>query len=105
MNIILSVITGFLGLATGVFIPFITQKTIEMKYAGKNKPIDQGKRYTGSVLTAASSIYNLTGWAVAGLLAKNILLAVVISLIWTMLLVISWIDLRIHRIPNEMVLL
>ncbi len=104
MNMGLAVVMGALGLVAGFFAPLLARKTIIYKYAKKNKEFVEDKRFTGSLLKVGSALFNAAGWAVIGFFAKNPFSAVLLSLLWTMAIIIAVIDVRVHMIPNETVL-
>lgn len=101
MHIVWAVILGAAGLIGGFFIPLLAHKTAVYKYAQRGRALAADGRYTGTLAKAGSTVYNMAGWALAGLLAGNLPAALLAALLWTASLLIGIVDIRTRIIPNE----
>ena len=103
MHIVWAVILGTAGLIAGFFIPSLVHRTAAYKYAQRGRALAADGRYTGVPAKAGSAVYNMAGWALAGLLAGNLPAALPAALLWTVALLIGLVDIRTRIIPNEAV--
>lgn len=99
-----SVVTGAAGCALGFLIPFFAQKTATYKYAAMGKELMPDLQFARIPLKIGCAVFNAAGWMVAGLFAANWVSSALMVLLWTLAIVISIVDIRIHIIPNEAVL-
>lgn len=104
MNLALAAAMGIAGLAGGYFLPFLAHRLAERKTVRKGAPLAQDRRYTGLPVRAGAAAFTAAGWAAAGLLAGNAVSALLLALLWAETFLFAVIDLRVHLIPNELVL-
>lgn len=103
MNIYITIIFSILGIALGIAIPIICNKVIIYKKRKTN--VETIARRFDIKVRVLVAILNGGLWMYAGIRLENTLLAILVSLLFTVTLLISAIDLQIRLIPNELVLL
>lgn len=104
MKIVLVIIMGMLGMTAGFFVPLLAQKTVAYKYAGKQQNLVEYVNLSRTFLKVASAVFYSIGWAMIAFYCTTFLSAFLLCLLWSMAALIAVIDLRIHMIPNEAVL-
>lgn len=105
MKIALAIVMGLFGLSAGYFVPLLAQKAVAYKYAGKQQNVDTYADTSKFLLKAVISVFYSVGWAMITFYCKTILSAVLLCLLWAMAALITVIDLKVHKIPNEAVLI
>lgn len=101
MNIYLTVIFGILGISFGMVIPHISNGFVTYKKLRNNSEVvvkNCDIRAVGLVV-----VLNGVLWIYAGSKTENIFIALLVSLLFTVAILISLIDLKIRLIPNELV--
>ncbi|MHC1721564.1 MAG: prepilin peptidase [Aminipila sp.] len=101
VDIYIMIIFGILGIGTGVAIPAISNKIIILKNH-KTMNLYRGFEINNSRLIA---VLNGILWMYAGIKLENAFIAFLVSLIFTVAILISVIDLQIRLIPNELIIL
>jgi leader peptidase (prepilin peptidase)/N-methyltransferase len=103
MNIYITIIFGILGIASGIAIPVISDRMVIYKSPKK----DSGNIPRGLDIKTRGLVVILNGllWIYAGIRLENMVTAFLVSLLFTVALLISVIDMQIRLIPNELVLL
>ncbi|QHI71348.1 prepilin peptidase [Aminipila terrae] len=102
MNIYLTLIFGILGISFGMVIPHISNGFVTYKKLRNNSEIvvkNCDIRTVGLVV-----VLNGVLWSYAGSKTENIFITLLVSLLFTVAILISLIDLKIRLIPNELVL-
>lgn len=105
MNIISAIIFGALGMIIGWFVPRISQKIIIYKYNKKGKTLERDSRYTALPLKLICLLVSGALWAYSGLFSANVSQAIFLNIILIDAIIITLIDIRVHMIPNETVLI
>lgn len=105
MKIALVVIMGLFGLSAGYFVPLFAHKAVAYKYAGKQQDVVQHVDTSRLLLKAVNAVFYSVGWAMIAFYCKSVLSAVLLCLLWAMAALITVIDLKVHKIPNEAVLI
>jgi prepilin signal peptidase PulO-like enzyme (type II secretory pathway) len=103
MEYLITLIFGLLGSGIGFFIPKASNQIIEFKLSQRNKQkepniLDQRK------WIALMIIANGILWGIAGHFATSIFIGILIGCLVTMAIMFTVIDIIIHIIPNEMIL-
>jgi len=103
MEYLVAVIFGLLGCGVGFFIPRVSNQIIEFKLSQRKKQktenfLDQRK---WDILML---IANGAAWGVIGFYSESVFAGILISCLVTMAIMFTIIDLIIHVIPNEMIL-
>jgi len=104
MNFYFPTVLAILGVGLGIDIPHICDKIIAYKNRKKNIEI-ASIRSDGAIMSSLFILVNGVLWAFAGLGLENTLIALLVSLLFTVAILILLIDLRIRLIPNELVLI
>ena len=103
MNLFFAIVLGIFGFTVGITTPFVSDKIIQYKCIRNEKEIPAKifwKWYNRSI----PIILNATFWTLAAMQLNNPISAVLISILFALSILFAVIDLRIHMIPNEMVL-
>jgi leader peptidase (prepilin peptidase)/N-methyltransferase len=103
MNIFMIMIFGILGIFLGIAIRPISKEIISYKSrrkTGENLNLEINKK-----IQFFATILNSFLWAYAGSRIENFFIAILVSMIFTVAIIISVIDIKIRLIPNELVLL
>jgi leader peptidase (prepilin peptidase)/N-methyltransferase len=102
-NITLGVLYGLVGLVAGYYLFIWTEKLIKKKCLQrniKNEDLFFNKIY----IEIAFCIINAAAWAWTGLQAGKPLDLLLFAILFSLATMIAMIDLRIHTIPNELVI-
>lgn len=104
MNYLIALIFGALGCGIGFFIPRVSNQIIEVKLSQRKRQkednfLDQRKWII--LMTIANGIL----WGLTGYFAPSILTGMFIAVLCTMAIMFTVIDMIIHIIPNEMLLI
>lgn len=102
MNIPVSVIFGAVGLAVGLNIQNISYNVIKFK-RGKCE-VSENVFLHSIILRILLGIFNGAAWAMTGLFTDSFMLSILICTQITVGLIVSFIDICIRIIPNEIVL-
>lgn len=99
--------TAFLiiGAGVGLALPEISKSITAFKCKEKNTELIYDSRYTSLLLKVGLCIFNGVAWGLAGLFSESILSAVLVSMLFTIAVIIAIIDIRIRIIPNELLLI
>lgn len=103
MNIYKIIILGVLGICFGIGIHGISDSIIaykNRKKIAKAPDFILNKKIYGIAFTL-----NVLLWIYAGITLESFYLALLVSLLFTISIVISVVDLRVRLIPNELILL
>ncbi|MEL7649838.1 MAG: prepilin peptidase [Sedimentibacter sp.] len=103
MYIQTSMIFGIIGLAVGLGIQNISYKLIKFK-RGKFE-VSENVFLHSMMLRILLGAFNGAAWAITGLFTDNFLLQILICTQITVGLIVSYIDISIRIIPNEIVLI
>jgi len=104
MNLYFSTVLGILGFTLGMDIPGICDKIISYKKR-RNKSESVDLRFGGNIISMLFISVNGILWGLAGLGFESKLISILVSLIFTVAILIFVIDLQIRLIPNELVLI
>jgi len=103
MEYLVAIIFGLLGCGIGFFIPRVSNQIIEIKLTQRQRQKDTNfldqKKWVILMI-----ICNGLFWGVSGYFAPNILTGLLICCLVTMAIMFTVIDMIIHIIPNEMLL-
>ncbi len=102
MKTVWVIVPALFGLVWGFFIPLAARKIMLAKYREKYEST-AAKKYIG--LPVLCVLLNAPGWAAISYYSRNFFSASALCLIWSLAILISVIDVQIHTIPNETVLL
>lgn len=103
MDLYITIILGILGIGAGIAIPVVSNQIILYKYKQTNLKGKFG-RVTIEIWVLVA-ITNGLLWIYAGSRLENIFTALLVSLLFTVAILISIIDLQVRLIPNDLVLL
>lgn len=95
---------GIAGAATGFLIPSAAQKFAEFKSAKLGKDLPADLRYTSLLLKLLLCLGSAAVWGFAASGSTTIISSLLISILVSLGILITLIDIRIHIIPNELVL-
>lgn len=98
-----SILLGIFGLLTGYCFPQFAQRIITYKYFNGNGFAAQSFWMPNSAFGIVTCLLNATGWTVVSCFSHSLFITFLFSSLWTLAILIAVIDLKIHRIPNEMV--
>lgn len=102
MNIYIIIIFGILGIGIGFLIPDTSDRIVI--YKNKKRYIETITCDFNSNTWELTLILNGLLWVYVGIRLENIFTALLVSILFTVAILISIIDLRIRLIPNELVL-
>ena len=98
-----AIVFGIIGLGIGILIPKVSIKLIDFKLTGLNKIREKSfLDRVGYVILIA--VANGLLWSIIGLTCHNILSGILMSCIVSLAIIFSAIDLLIHIIPNELLI-
>ena len=103
MEYLVAIIFGLLGCITGFFIPKASNQMIEIKLSQRQKHKETNfldQRKWAILMTVGNGLL----WGIIGYLAPSILTGILICFLVTMAIMFTVIDMIIHIIPNEMLL-
>ncbi len=103
MNIFIMIIFSIIGICSGIAIPAMSDRIVIYKsHKGKIETTD---RNYGHKINVFVILLNAGLWIYAWIRLENVFTAFLISFLFTVLILISFIDFRIRLIPNELILL
>lgn len=97
---VLFAIAGFL---IGWFVPLMYRKIIDFKCAQKSRKVP--KFHKGMIYKVIFGMLNMIFYMIANILTGNIVLAASASIIITIAIIITVVDIKIRLIPNELILI
>ncbi|HEX2986462.1 MAG TPA: A24 family peptidase [Caproiciproducens sp.] len=103
MKTVWVIVPALFGLVSGFFIPLAAREIMLAKYREKYESLVLKKVFTW--LPVLCCLLNAAGWAAISYYSQNVFSASALCLIWSLAILISVIDVQIHTIPNETVLL
>lgn len=103
MNSIHIIVYGITGLFCGFMIPYVSNKIISSKMKQKKTEIKYNFLESG-LFRFVICILNGVAWAFAGMQLDPIV-ALLFSILFSLAVLFSIIDIRIHIIPNQLVLI
>ena len=103
-NTTLGILYGLVGMVAGYLMLVWTDKLIEKKSSQKNIKKEGTEFFSKNYLKITLVMINAAAWAGAGLQGKNPLDALLLVILFSLAVMIAMIDLRIHIIPNELVI-
>ena len=104
INITQGVIYGLVGIVVGYLMLVWTDKLTEKKCLQKSMTKEGNAFFSTNYTKTTVCIVNAAAWAWAGLQAGNPLDALLFAILFSLAAMIAIIDLRIHIIPNELVI-
>lgn len=104
MDMVLIVLLGIAGAAFGFALPNIAQRIALYKYRKKKMELPDNTRYMATYIKLILCAMNGAAWALSGILSEHFTVAVLISLLFSIAVLITIIDLRIRIVPNELLL-
>lgn len=99
-----SIFLGIFGLLTGYCFPQLAQRIITYKYSSGNGFAGELLWMPNLAFSIVTSIINAAGWTVVSCFSRSPFTTFLFSSLWTLAILIAVIDLKTHKIPNEMVL-
>jgi Flp pilus assembly protein, protease CpaA len=101
-NITYGVLYGLVGLVAGYYLFIWTEKLIKKKCLQRNNKNEDP--FNKNYIKIAFCIINAVAWAWAGLQVGEPLDMLLFAILFSLATMIAMIDLRIHTIPNELVI-
>lgn len=101
MNIKLLLMMGMLGLVLGCLIPILAKKIIIYKYSVPKNKIHPYEL----IIRMICGTINAAGWSAISFYSRNPFEILLLCCLWSMAVLIADIDLQVHKIPNETVLI
>ena len=105
MNIAEAVTMGVLGMVSGWLIPLAASKAAEYKLHKNGETPAADPRFTSPILKLLCLVLNGALWTATGLFSEDLLYAFLLAVILLDAAVITIVDIRIHLVPNEAVLI
>ncbi len=99
------IVFGVLGGVVGLFLPQIAEKMALQKMRKKDLELESKPFYRSAQLKVYSLIWSGIGWAACAYIYELSLVLLCSLLIWSIGIVVVIVDVRIHIISNEAVLL
>jgi len=103
MEYLVAIIFGLLGCVIGFFIPRVSNQIIEIKLTQRQRQKETNfldHRIWVILMTIGNGFF----WGIIGYLAPSVLTGILICLLFTMAIMFTVIDMIIHIIPNEMLM-
>jgi leader peptidase (prepilin peptidase)/N-methyltransferase len=98
-----AVIYGILGIFTGCLMLVLIDKITKRKCLEKDI-IEKKNLFNKKYIKVILCFLNVVAWTMAGLTAENPIGALLLAIIFSLAVMIAVIDIRIHIIPNKLVL-
>jgi len=95
---------GLTGAVFGLRIPGFAQNIAQYKRSRKSVKLAVDGRFTSALLKLVICILNTLVWTLAALRMENSIAAFLLSVLFSIAIVIALIDFRIRIIPNELLL-
>jgi prepilin signal peptidase PulO-like enzyme (type II secretory pathway) len=96
---------GIIGFISGTLIPPAAQKIAEYKCSKNGSILAPDNRYTAPLLILVICAVNTAFWIIVSMtMNRSLIPAILISVLFSASLMIAVIDLRIHIIPNELIM-
>ncbi len=105
MHLMQAGVLGLAGLVGGYWLPALANRLAERKAAQKGGPLPEDNRYTGLPIRAGAALFAMAGGALSGLFTGSAPGAALLALLWAETFPLAVVDLRIHVVPNELVLM
>jgi leader peptidase (prepilin peptidase)/N-methyltransferase len=104
-NYVIAIVLLIIGAALGFLLPGISEKIARYKMTKKNKFLEPDRRFPAPALKIFLCIVNALAWFIAGFWMTGLLSSALISLLFSLCLIVAVIDMRVRIIPNELVLI
>ena len=104
MNIFLKAMFLLAGAALGFVLPVISQKLAQYKYRKKSLIFEDDSRYTTLLIKLGLCVLNGGSWLFSVFCAESIIVAALLSILFSIALLTALVDIQIRIIPNELLL-